>query len=100
MRAKLSRTEPGIARFLQSLFFFLVVSPPLPERFFTRLLFEKAARPPDCRRRERFEDDVVVVLVNDGSRPFVDLKILSQPAWDHDLPLGRKGNCISACWIH
>ena len=38
-------------------------------------------------RRQRLQHDMVVVLVNDGSRPFVDLKIFSQPSWDHDLSL-------------
>ena len=37
--------------------------------------------------RKRFQHDVVIVLVDDSSRPLVDFEVLSEPPWNHDLPL-------------
>jgi hypothetical protein len=79
-----------MARFFQSLFFLLVFSPPSPERFFARLPFEQAARPPDRRGRERLEDDVVVLFVNDSASSLTDFEILSQPLWNDHLPFRRE----------
>ena len=37
-------------------------------------------------RRQRFENDVVVLLVNNRPRPFVNFEIFSQPPRNHHLP--------------
>jgi len=52
-------------------------------------------------RGQRFENDVVIVLVNDGSRPLVDFEIFSKPAWNYDLPFhGEHHGVCFGCWIH
>ena len=47
--------------------------------------------------RQRFQHDVVLVLVDNGSRPLVNFEILSQPARDYDLALCCERYRIGLC---
>ena len=42
--------------------------------------------------RERLQDDVVILLINDCARSLIDFKVLAQPARDNYLNLSRQVN--------
>ena len=50
---------------------------------------------------QRFQHDMVIVLVHDSARALIDFKIFSKPPGNHYLPFDREHNGIRLwCWIH
>ena len=58
---------------------------------------QRTAQPTIMLRSERFQDDMVILLVNDGPCSLVNFKILPQPPRDHDLTLRCEGYCVGLC---
>src|SRR2546423_1145595 len=83
MRAKLSRTLPGMA-FLEFLLLLLMLGPFLCERFFAWLSLEDSAPAPDERRRHRLEQNSFIGGNHHRFSPGLNIKFLAQtPRNDH-----------------
>ena len=51
--------------------------------------------------RKRFQHDMVIVFVDDGTRSLVDFEIFAKPPGNHDLPFDSEHHGVGfRCWIH
>src|SRR5262249_2673968 len=86
MSAKLSRTEPGIPRFLELFFFLLVFRPPLAQWLFSRFPLQNAAGAFDGRASDRLEQDSLRRRLYHRLRGILDFKFPADPSGNDNLP--------------
>src|SRR5437867_13150165 len=96
MSAKLSSTEPGISRFFQRFFVFLVFSPPLPQWLFSGFLLENPAGTGDRRGSNWLQQNSFWSRLDNGFCPILYLELLANPPRYHHLALGRERDGLSS----